>query len=396
MRAAAYEWPDGGTKQVVYIGEDRHIHELFVGADGDWRHADLTQVIRERAPVPLALPGSDIVGYSWSATRSKQVAFVGEDRHIHELYVVLGDPEGWKWADLTNETGAPVPVPAPGMIVGFTWHAGRSKQVAYVGGDGHLHELHCVVDRRWQYTDLTVANHWAWRASTTRRPLTAWSIDRLNEHRKSLLFVDQDGRLRQAWVGITVAPPDNIPTPNSGQWDSGSPWVGQLNAGRGYSPARDAHAPVGWSSADGRSMTVWVDDDGRLHEDSNPFGPRSIAGVYPAPDLGRPGIVGYSWQFSEGGTASSFEQIAYSGRDGHIHELVAEGGGWSAADLTLRAHGGDPCRAVIAGFGWGARQTKQVIYLAQDRSLCELWCPPQGDWSFANLTTRTGAPPVGP
>src|SRR5688572_20597753 len=122
MKAAAFSWDVGRSKQVVYIGrDDRHIHELSVVSGADWTHTDLTALINDRIGrevVPRARPSSGIVGYEWPEGRSKQVAFVDDRGDIHELYVVAGDPNGWQHANLTtlanrnSSTGVP-PVPAP-------------------------------------------------------------------------------------------------------------------------------------------------------------------------------------------------------------------------------------------------------------------------------------------
>jgi hypothetical protein len=45
-------------------------------------------------------------GYSWEAGQSKQVVYLTNDGHIHELYVTVGGT--WKHADLTAITGAPI------------------------------------------------------------------------------------------------------------------------------------------------------------------------------------------------------------------------------------------------------------------------------------------------
>jgi len=41
---AGYEWKAGGSKQVVFLTANGHIHELFVSVGGSWSHVDLTQM----------------------------------------------------------------------------------------------------------------------------------------------------------------------------------------------------------------------------------------------------------------------------------------------------------------------------------------------------------------
>jgi hypothetical protein len=101
LRTVAYAWEKGGTKQVVYRAADGHIHELFVSVGRSWMHADLTQLTR--APLPDA--DSAFAGYQWDAGGTKQVVYITSDDHIHELFVAVGG--SWSHADLTQLTGAP-------------------------------------------------------------------------------------------------------------------------------------------------------------------------------------------------------------------------------------------------------------------------------------------------
>ena len=66
------------TQHVVYMGLDRHVHELW--SDGAWHHNDLT--VRTSAP----LAGSDPAGYSFNFLRDTQhVVYNSDDHHIIEL-----------------------------------------------------------------------------------------------------------------------------------------------------------------------------------------------------------------------------------------------------------------------------------------------------------------------
>jgi hypothetical protein len=100
---AGYEWKAGGTKQVVYRTEDGHIHELFVPMGGSWDHADLT--LMTDAP-PASTNSPIIAGYEWKAGGTKQVVYLTANGHIHELFVAVGG--SWSHADLTQMTGAPL------------------------------------------------------------------------------------------------------------------------------------------------------------------------------------------------------------------------------------------------------------------------------------------------
>ena len=48
----------GGQRwQVAYIGSDHHVHELYAYVGGPWGHADLTQLTGAPAPDGLNLTG---------------------------------------------------------------------------------------------------------------------------------------------------------------------------------------------------------------------------------------------------------------------------------------------------------------------------------------------------
>jgi hypothetical protein len=119
-----------GTQQVVYRGEDGHIHQLWWDATNGWGRGDLTAVTGG----PQA--AGDPSGYVHDALGTQQVVYRGEDNHIHELW---WDAEnGWGRGDLTDVTGAPK---AAGDPSGYVFDAQGTQHVVYRGVDGHIHEL---------------------------------------------------------------------------------------------------------------------------------------------------------------------------------------------------------------------------------------------------------------
>lgn len=62
---AAYEWPGGGSKQVVYTQApdkqpgsfNQHVHELYRVGAGSWHHADLTAISSTPTSVSPPLNG---------------------------------------------------------------------------------------------------------------------------------------------------------------------------------------------------------------------------------------------------------------------------------------------------------------------------------------------------
>ena len=132
MKLCGYDWPQLGTKQVVFADDQRHVIELMMESEHPWQSADLTSLTG--AP---ATGGPALAGYAWSAVRTKQVAYVDDQGHVIELFVVPGNP--WRWIDLTALTGAP---PArKTALAGYDWYRGTTKQVVYLDPQGHVIEL---------------------------------------------------------------------------------------------------------------------------------------------------------------------------------------------------------------------------------------------------------------
>lgn len=153
---AGYGWVTGHSQQVAYVGTDGHIHELTEKrAPRMWEHADLT--VDAGAPLPSSTRlNSFIAGYAWEEGHSKQVLYFDDSGAIHELYRGLEGP--WRWVNLTDRTGAPrVSSSQYKRMVGYAWPEGRTKQVVFIGDDRHVHELNCGVDGDWApVADLTV------------------------------------------------------------------------------------------------------------------------------------------------------------------------------------------------------------------------------------------------
>lgn len=183
-----YDWKAGGTKQVVYTGQDDHIHELATGVIGMWKHTDLMQI----TGASLA-EGTTLAAYAWETRRAKQVVFVSGDGHIHELMLAVGST--WNHSDLTDLTGAPL---ADGStLAGYAWEGGDAKQVVYTGNNGNVYELVARADNKWRYVDLTSLTSaplasgsalagFAWETGETRQVVYVGSERHIHELRMDL------------------------------------------------------------------------------------------------------------------------------------------------------------------------------------------------------------------
>src|SRR5690349_20383227 len=93
MKLCGYDWPRGGTKQLVWRDDQGQVRELVKGYESPWQSANLTELTG--APPPS---GTALVGYDWSAGGTKQVVYVDAQGHVIELFVSAGD--SWQWVDL--------------------------------------------------------------------------------------------------------------------------------------------------------------------------------------------------------------------------------------------------------------------------------------------------------
>lgn len=145
-----YAWDAQGTRQLVFISSDGRLHEFMMGTEGRWSHRDLTQAT---GTPPARL--SSLAGFAWEGGRTKQVVYRGTDGDLYEL--VAGTANQWSATNLNRVTGAPLP--AGSALAGFAWETGQSKQVMYVGRDRHVHELSLAQRGHWKHTDLTQYLH---------------------------------------------------------------------------------------------------------------------------------------------------------------------------------------------------------------------------------------------
>ncbi len=103
-----------------------------------WSYADLMDQLTD-AP---SADGNAIVGYVWKTNGTKQVVYISGIGHVHEL--VVGTVGMWKHTDLTQQTNAPLV--EGDALAAYAWETGGTKQVVYVSEDGHIQELTAGTD----------------------------------------------------------------------------------------------------------------------------------------------------------------------------------------------------------------------------------------------------------
>ena len=139
-------WGGNNSQHVHFIGNDGHVHELYIHPGAGWVDNDLTNLAKAPPPVPgTALDGC------WGSNNSQHVHFIGNDGHVHELYIHPG--AGWVDNSLTNLAKATPP--APGTALDGYWGRNNSQHVHFIGNDGHVHELYIHPGAGWVDNDLT-------------------------------------------------------------------------------------------------------------------------------------------------------------------------------------------------------------------------------------------------
>jgi len=354
-----YGWHEGHSKQVAYIGQDHHLHEFFVGVGGAWKHADLTTL----ASAPRAI-NRFLVGYAWPEGNSKQVAYLGQDGHIQELSVRTGGT--WQHTDLNAVTGAP---PAIAVTAGYSWSAGHSKQVIFIGDDDHIHELSMVVEKPWQHVDLTALTN-APRPASKYMVGYQWEAGQC----KQVAYVSQDGHIHELFL------------------EAGKRWQHvDLSAQTSAPRATDLLVGYEWQEERCKQVT-FVCENGHIHElflaAGHSWAHADLSQLTNAP-LATDVLTGYAW--SQG----RMKQVAYVGQDGYLHELFVEAGGsWQHLNLNERAHAPLTPVTSLDGYAWSIGDSKQVAYVGDDGEIRELWMPVGGNWSYANLSQMVMALPV--
>lgn len=305
---AGSSWPDGHTQQVAYasaMNENGHIYELVKYQDRPWSFEDIMSQPIGAAPAD----GFALVGYSLRAAGTKHIVYSGRDGHLHELSA--GVTGMWQYTDLTQLLG--VPLAENALLAAYAWEAGKTKQVVYVSGDGHVHELMCGMDGTWKHTDLVAATGaplagaealtaYAWETGGTKQVVYSGNDGDVYE-----LVSGQDGVWTFAdLTGLTSAP---------------------LTAG----PALTGYA---WET-DRTKQVVYVDSNYHVNELRMPlqgtWEHTDLTQLLRLPEAGEDTIAAHEW------TPQFAKHIVFldTAENPHIHSLMLKHGGqWQHTDVT--------------------------------------------------------------
>lgn len=356
----AYEWPLNGTAHVVYETGDNHIHEMVIGREEIWRDADITQV----AGGP-EIEAAILTGYPWSAGRTQQIAAVSPmspNRHIHELVMLADHP--WSYADLMRQL--PEAPPADGLaLVGYASKTEGTKHVVYTRLDGHLHELSTRVVGRWHAADLTQLTGapliegaalaaYAWEANKSRQVVYISGDGHIHELAVSLAGIWShtdltdltgaplaDGVTLVAFAWETAGTKQVIYTGNHGTIyeliagvDTAWQYTDVMSLTSAPLVDGSALAAFAWETG-GTKQVVYVGADHHVHEVMMEKRGRwvytDLTERIGAPDASNEVIVGHEWsdQFAK--------HVVYLDtlENPHIHSLLLKhGSDWQYTDLT--------------------------------------------------------------
>jgi hypothetical protein len=138
-------WVEPHAQLLAYVDTGGHVRQLSrIAPIGQWRSDDLTAVAAAPAAQPDALAG-------WGDTGSRHVVYVDLNGHVRDLNAVYDRGGDWSADDLTAATGAAAAV--TGSL--SSWRAAGVPHVAFMGSDGHAHELSDPPGGTWSAADLT-------------------------------------------------------------------------------------------------------------------------------------------------------------------------------------------------------------------------------------------------
>ncbi len=364
----AYEWPLNRTAHIVYETGDNHIHDMVVGQNGKWRDNVITHITG--AP---ELEEAILTAFTSQAEQTQQIAYaspMNENGHIYELIKQQDQP--WRVEDIMKKCKDAAP--ADGFaLIGYPWEAAGTKQLAYTGRDGHLHELSAAVTGSWNHLDLT---------QLTDTPLPensllaayAWEIGKT----KQVVYTSGDGHIQELICGL------------DGTWRHTD-----LTDAAGAPLAGDS-ALVAYTWEAGKTkQVVYTGVDGDVYElvcgQDAVWTYADLTGLTGAPLAVGSALAAYAW---ETGLA---KQVVYVGGNHHVYELqMPLEGTWEQTDLTQLLGAPEASEDVIVAHEWTPEFAKHIAYLdtAENPHIHSLMLKHGGKWHHADVTSLTGSQPL--
>jgi uncharacterized protein with PIN domain len=347
---AAYAFEGEKRQHVFFRGDDDHLHELAISiGDHAWGHYDLTAATG--APLMAGKP----CGYAFEAEKRQHVVYKGADNHIHELAISIGN-NAWGHYDLTAGTGAPEAYSDP---FGYAFEAEKRQHVVFKGSDLHLHELGISIgDHAWGHFDLTAGTD----APELNASLSGYAFEA--EKRQHVFYTGTDDHIHElaisigdhAWGHYDLTAGTGAPLARSKGLVCGYPFETEQRQHLLYFSRGDNHLHELASSIGDHA---WGDHDLTLATSAPPPAPfNAVTAVLPA---------GYAFE------AEKRQHVVYTDGDNHIQELAFSIGdhAWNHYDLTA-ATGAPPPLIGLVGYAFEAERRQHLVYMGADRHIHEL------------------------
>lgn len=339
------------SQHVNYVANDGHVHELYANPGSQWYENDLTADTGGVAPAP----GTVLTGY-WGLDNSQHVNFIGNDGHVHELYLATGGP--WDDNDLTLNANASLPR-GDSPLDGY-WQQDNSQHVNFISADGHVHELYIAPGRSaWEDNDITAASGCPVTA-TSGSALEAFYGTDTSQH---IHFIGTDGHVWELYANPGEGWRSNDLTSASGGPlpVSGSPLAGYWQA--------DSGQHVDFIDANGHVQELYLATGAAWV--CNDITAAAGAAVAATPGSALSGYFGLD----------TSQHLQYIGTDGHVHELYANAGaGWASNDLTAASNGILPVAGSPLDGYWQEDNSQHVNFIGIDGHVHELYLDPGAAW----------------
>jgi hypothetical protein len=132
-----------GSNDVLFRGTDNNVYDIYLTPGLGWAFANLTSL--SGAPVTASDPAPYVRSDS-----SNDILFRGTDNNIYDIFLSPAPTSGWKSANLSSLSGAPVSADTPSGYV----RADGVNAVNYKTSDNHVHEIR-LTPSGWVHSDLT-------------------------------------------------------------------------------------------------------------------------------------------------------------------------------------------------------------------------------------------------
>jgi hypothetical protein len=167
-----YTFENQGTEHVVYLDQNNDVRELyFPNPQGRWATNNLSAT----NGAPPVMPGSPLAGYICEYENTQHVIYIGNDRRVHELYWSGG---GWNHNNLSDRSGAPYP-DGNSALAGYACEYEATQHVIYTANN-EIYELYWS-GGNWGTTDLCSSAGGA-TAPMSGTPLAGYAFEKEKTH----------------------------------------------------------------------------------------------------------------------------------------------------------------------------------------------------------------------